>query len=298
MERQCMNNLEKGPEQIEKKTSQFKEVCWRLLRNKAAIVGFLILIVFIVFALFPGYIASYGYDDQLLSRRFKSPSREFLMGTDNFGRDIFSRVVYGSRTSLLVGIISTAIGAILGSFFGALAGFYGRGVDNVIMRIVDVLMAIPSILLALSIAAALGPGLFNVMLAVGIGAIPRFARTVHASVLTLKDQEFVEAARAIGGSDFRIIFRHIFPNCIAPIIVQATIGVAMSITNAASLSFIGLGVQPPIPEWGAMLSAGRQYIRDYWYIVTFPGVAIMLTIFSLNLFGDGLRDALDPKLKH
>ncbi len=293
-----MNNLEKGPEQIEKKTSQFKEVCWRLLRNKAAIVGFLILIVFIVFALFPGYIASYGYDDQLLSRRFKSPSREFLMGTDNFGRDIFSRVVYGSRTSLLVGIISTAIGAILGSFFGALAGFYGRGVDNVIMRIVDVLMAIPSILLALSIAAALGPGLFNVMLAVGIGAIPRFARTVHASVLTLKDQEFVEAARAIGGSDFRIIFRHIFPNCIAPIIVQATIGVAMSITNAASLSFIGLGVQPPIPEWGAMLSAGRQYIRDYWYIVTFPGVAIMLTIFSLNLFGDGLRDALDPKLKH
>ena len=280
-----------------KKTSQLYDIWGRLVRNKSAMAGLIILLILILTAIFADFIAPYGYDDQVLEDQFIAPCLEHIFGTDNFGRDIFSRVVYGSRISLQVGLISMGVAVILGCIVGSIAGYYTGLVDNLIMRIIDVMLAIPSILLAISIAAALGPGLRNVMIAIAIGSVPQFARIVRASILTVKEQEYIEASRATGASDLRIIVSHILPNCIAPIIVQTTLGVGNAILNAAGLSFIGLGVSPPIPEWGAMLSAARQYIRDYWWMLTFPGLAIMLTVFSLNVLGDGLRDALDPRLK-
>lgn len=280
-----------------KKTSQIYDIWGRLVRNKSAMAGLIILLILILTAIFADFIAPYGYDDQVLENQFIPPCLEHIFGTDNFGRDIFSRVVYGSRISLQVGLISMGVAVILGCIVGSIAGYYTGLVDNLIMRIIDIMLAIPSILLAISIAAALGPGLRNVMIAIAIGSVPQFARIVRASILTVKEQEYIEASRATGASDLRIIVSHILPNCIAPIIVQTTLGVGNAILNAAGLSFIGLGVQPPIPEWGAMLSAARQYIRDYWWMLTFPGLAIMLTVFALNVLGDGLRDALDPRLK-
>ena len=291
-----MKNDSQAPTK-KKKRSQWLAVWKRLKRNKAAMVGLAILVILVITAIFAPLIAPYGYDDQSLENRLQGPSAAHWFGTDNFGRDIFSRIVYGSRFSLQVGFIAVGIGAIAGGSLGAVAGFYGNKLDNVIMRIMDVLLAIPGILLAISIVASLGPGLTNVMIAVGIGAIPGYARIVRASVLTVRDQEFVEAARAVGTSDFRIVMKHIIPNAMAPIIVQATLGVAGAILSAAGLSFIGLGIQPPSPEWGAMLSEGRQFLRDNPHVTTFPGLAIMFTIFALNLLGDGLRDALDPRLK-
>ena len=280
-----------------RKKSQFKEICIRLRRNRAAMFGLSVILLLIITAVFAPFIAPYSYDGQNLKMANMFPSREHLMGTDNFGRDIFSRIIYGSRISLQVGFIAVGIGVLIGGTLGSIAAYYGGVADNVIMRFIDILLAIPGTLLAISIAAALGPGLTNAMIAVGVGTVPNYARVVRASVLTVKEQEFIEAARCIGVKDYKIILKHIIPNAMAPLIVQATIGVAGAILSAAALSFIGLGIQPPTPEWGAMLSAGRSYIRDYWHIVTFPGVTIMLTIFSLNLFGDGLRDALDPRLK-
>lgn len=282
----------------QKKRSQWLEAWRRLKQNNAALVGMFIISVLILSAIFADVVAPYHYDDQDLMRTFLGPSSEHLLGTDNFGRDIFSRIIYGSRISLMVGFIAVSISLVVGGFLGAVAGYYGGHLDNFIMRIVDILLAIPSILLAISIVASLGPGLRNVMIAVGISFIPTYARIVRASVITLKDQEFIEAARAVGASDMRIIAKHIIPNSLAPIIVQGTLGVAYAILSAAGLSFIGLGFQPPTPEWGAMLSQGRQFIRDYWHMTTFPGLTIMITIFGLNLLGDGLRDALDPRLKN
>ncbi len=282
---------------VYRKESQFSQTWRRLKRNKVALIGLGMLLILVIGAVFAAQLAHYGYDDQDVMRRFTFPCREFPFGTDNLGRCIYSRILYGARISLLIGIIATGMGAVAGSIFGALAGYYGGRTENCIMSFCDVLQAIPPLLLAIAIAAALGPGLFNMMLAISIGSIPRFARTLRASILTVKDQEFIEAAHAIGAGDARIIVKHILANCLAPIIVQVTLGVAGSIINAASLSFIGLGVQAPIAEWGSMLSSGRQYIRDYWFVVVFPGLAIMSTILALNLFGDGLRDALDPRLR-
>ncbi len=284
-------------EKVNKKQSQFKATWKRMSRNKFAMFGLAIILILIICAIFADIIAPYGYADQDLKRRFLPPSLEHPFGTDNFGRDVFSRVIYGTRISLQVGFVAVGIASIVGGLLGALAGYYGKLVDNAIMRVIDVMLAIPSILLAIAIAASFGSGLTNVMIAVGISSIPTYARIVRASVLSVREQEFVEAARATGASDLRIIFSHILPNAMSPVIVQATLGVASAILSAAGLSFIGLGIQPPIPEWGAMLSAGRAYLREYPHMVMFPGVTIMLTIFALNLFGDGLRDALDPRLK-
>ncbi len=281
-----------------RKNSQMKEIIGRLFRNKAAIVGLVILLILVVCAIFADGLAPYDYAAQDLKNRFVPPCFAHPFGTDNLGRDILSRIIYGSRISLTVGLASVCLAAVIGIFLGSIAGFYGGRSDNIIMRAMDVLLAIPSLLLAISIAATLGNGIPNLILAIGFGAAPTYARIVRASILSLKEQEFIEAARSVGASDFRIIFHHILPNCLAPIIVQMTLGVASAILSTASLSFIGLGIAPPTPEWGSMLSAGRQYIRDAWHIVTFPGAAIMITIFGLNLFGDGLRDALDPKLKN
>lgn len=279
------------------KHSQFKEIAMRLLKNQAAVFGFIVIVLFVLCALFPEKIARYGYDEQNLSAQFLRPSAQHWFGTDDYGRDIFSRVVYGSRISLTIGLVSISFSCLLGVLIGCLAGYYSSLTDNVLMRIMDIMLAMPSILLAIAIVTAMGIGLKNLIIAIGISTIPQYARIVRASVLSIKEQEFVEAARCIGASDWRIITRHILPNCMAPIIVQATMNIAIAILSAASLSFIGLGITPPTPEWGAMLSAGRPYLRNHWFIVMFPGLAIMFSVFAFNLFGDGLRDALDPKLK-
>lgn len=279
------------------KIRRIAEVWRRFKKNKLALVGLGMLLILIFCAIFADFLAPYGIDEQDLYNVLQTPSIAHLMGTDNVGRDIFSRLLYGSRVSLLIGFISVGIGLLFGGTLGAVAGFYGGHAETVIMRCMDIMLSIPSTILAISICAALGPGLINTMIAVGVGSVPSYARLVRSSVLTVKDQEFIEAARAIGGNDVRIIFRHIVPNILAPIIVQASMGVASSILAAAGMSFIGLGITPPNPEWGSMLSAGRGYIRDSPHMVLFPGLVIMMTIFAMNLFGDGLRDALDPRLK-
>lgn len=281
-----------------KKKSQIGEVWKRLKRSKTAMFGLFILIILVLVALGADFITKYSYDEQNLAMALQPPSKEYIFGTDEFGRDIFSRVVYGSRVSLQVGFIAVSVALLIGGGLGSIAGFYGGRVDNLIMRTMDILLSIPSTLLAISIVAALGSGLRNLMIAVGLSNIPTYARIVRASIMSIREQEFVEAARSAGTSDLRIVVKHLLPNCMAPIIIQATLGVAGAILTAAGLSFIGLGIQPPSPEWGAMVSSGRAYIRDFPHLTMFPGMAIMITILSLNLLGDGLRDALDPKLKN
>jgi len=207
------------------------------------------------------------------------------------------RMLWATRYSLFMGTVAVSVSCIFGGMLGAIAGYYGKGADNLIMRFMDILLAIPSMLLAIAIVAALGTSLVNVLLAISIAYIPTFARTVRAPVLTVKDQEYIEAAKAIGCSDLRIIFKYVLPNCMAPIIVQITLSIAGAILSIAGLSFLGLGIQPPTPEWGAMLSNARSYIRDSWHVTVIPGLGIMLTILALNVVGDGLRDALDPRLK-
>lgn len=286
-------------EDKKKKRGQWSEA-WRMLkRNKMAMVGLGILVVLVLLAVFADVIAD--YDEVAIkmntSIRLQGPSKDHILGTDELGRDIFARIIHGARVSLQVGIIAVGIAIIVGGTLGAIAGFYGGKLDNVIMRIMDIFLAIPSILLAISIVSALGSSMPNLMIAVGVSSIPSYARIVRASVLSIKDQEFIEAARAIGAKDSRIIIKHILPNSLAPVIVQGTLGVAGAILSTAGLSFIGLGIEKPAPEWGAMLSGGRQHLRDAWHVAAFPGIAIMITILSLNLLGDGLRDALDPRLK-
>jgi peptide/nickel transport system permease protein len=287
------------PKAKNKKRSQWAEVWRRLKKNKMAMAGLAILGVLVFCALFADVIADYQdvVIKQDLKARMEGPSAAHILGTDEFGRDIFARMVHGARVSLQVGLIAVGIAIIFGGSLGALAGYYGGKLDNAIMRLMDIFLAIPSILLAIAIVSALGPSLFNLMFAIGISSVPQYARIVRASVLSIRDQEFIEAARAIGANDFRIITKHIIPNALAPVIVQATLGVAGAILSTAGLSFIGMGIQPPAPEWGAMLAGGRQYLRYAWHITAFPGIAIMITILALNLLGDGLRDALDPRLK-
>ena len=290
---------QKTDETVSLKTrGQLGSIVSRFVRNKAAVLGFVILAALLLCVLFPSLIAPYGYDDQDLTRRWVSPCLEFICGTDQLGRCIFSRIVYGARISLAIGVSAVAVSCVIGTALGCIAGYYGDKVDNLIMRAVDIVLAIPNIMLGMSIVAALGISPTNLVLAIGIGGAGGFARMVRASVLSVKEQEFIEVARSIGASDARIVWRHLLPNCLAPIIVQISMNIGGSIIAAAGMSFIGLGIAPPSPEWGAMLSAGRQYMRDHWYIVTFPGIAVMLTVFAFNLFGDGLRDALDPRLKN
>lgn len=280
---------------MEQKQSQTKDLLRIFYKNKMAVMGFIIILAMVIIAVFAPLIATQAPEAQDLAMRFQSPSAEHFFGTDNFGRDIFSNVVYGARISLFIGLVATIISVIIGTIIGAVAGFFGGGVDNVLMRLVDIILSIPSLILAIAISAVLGTGIRNLILAVSLSSITNYARIVRASVLSVKEQEYVEAAKIGGASNFRLIFRHILPNCTGPIIVQATLGVGTAILQAASLSFIGLGVQPPTPEWGGMLSQGRSYIRDYPHMTIFPGLAIALTIFSLNLFGDGLSDTLDVK---
>lgn len=281
-----------------KKKSQGRAILKRFMKNRLAVFGFIILITLVLCALFPKYLSPYDPLKHNYRERFKPPSLAHPFGTDEMGRDILSRVIYGCRTSMNIGLLSVLISCVLGVLLGAVAGYYGGPVDNLIMRFIDILMAIPITMLGISIISALGLSLTNLILAIAIGNVAPYARLIRVSVLSIKEQEFIEAAIANGASDARIIFKYILPNCLAPIIVQATMSIALAIMSATGLSFLGLGVAPPTPEWGAMASAARTYIRDYWWLATFPGLAIMASVFAFNLFGDGLRDALDPKLKH
>lgn len=282
-----------------KKQNQFLQVWKRLLKNRSAVAGLIIITLFIALALCADLIADYEtvVIAQDIGQRLQPPSAQHWFGTDNYGRDIFARVVHGARMSLTIGIVSTLISVFFGGILGALAGFYGGKVDNLISRVMEALMCIPAILMALCIIAALGPSLINLMIAITVSQVPGFTRLIRSVIMTLRDADYVEAARSCGTSDARIIYRHIIPNAIGPIIVQATMAMADMILTAAGLSFIGMGIAPPTPEWGTMLSEGREQIRNAPYIITFPGLAIVLSALSFNMLGDGLRDALDPRLK-
>lgn len=302
-----MRNLEGKAVVANKKQRSLWQEAWRRFRkNRTAMAGLVFLSVLVVIAvttlvidlvtqneIYNNYVIN-----QDLVNRLQGPSVAHPFGQDEFGRDMLLRMLWGTRYSLFMGSLAIIFSLCIGGVLGAISGFYGKLTDSIIMRFMDILLAIPSMLLATAIVAALGTSLVNVLIAIGISYIPTFARTVRASVLTVKDQDYIEAARSIGCNDREIIFKYIIPNAMAPIIVQATLGLAGAILSIAGLSFLGLGIQPPTPEWGAMLSNARVYIRDAWHVTVIPGLGIMLTILSLNLMGDGLRDALDPRLKN
>lgn len=274
-------------------------IVWqRFKRNKLAMVGLVILLAMILAAVTADLYLDYEKDviGQSIADRLLPPGEGHIFGTDQFGRDVFARLIYGGRVSLSVGFLTVAISLAAGSLIGAVAGYFGGRTDMVIMRVIDVFMALPSILLAITIIAALGPSLINLLLAMGISQIPRFSRVVRSSVLSLKNQDYVTAARSCGCSHGWIIFHHILPNAMGPIIVQATNNMAVTILGISSMSFIGLGIQPPMPEWGSMLADAKEKMRYYPHLITVPGLAIILLVLALTFIGDGLRDALDPKL--
>lgn len=267
------------------------------LENKAAVVGGLIILFYIFIAVFAPILAPYHPHEINLSNKLMPPSAEHWMGTDDKGRDILSRILYGSRLSMGVGFAAVIFGAVFGITLGLIAGYYGKWLDSVIMRCMDVLLAFPGILLALAIVSALGPSLVNVTIAVGAFSVPLFARIVRGSTLEVKQLEYIDAIRSLGAKDGTIIFKHILPNILSPIIVQGTLRVATAILSAAGLSFLGLGAQPPSSEWGTMLSSGRDFLFTAPYIAIFPGLAIAFLVLGFNIFGDGLRDAFDPRMK-
>ena len=286
--------------QTYKKRSQVSAVWHRLKKNKLAMLGLFILCILIGLAVFADFIADYDtvVVGQDMSQRLLTPRLEHIFGTDQFGRDVFARIIHGGRLSLSLSIISMSVAVAIGACIGAVAGYYGGRVDDVLMRLMDILLAIPPMLMSISIVAALGQSMINLLIALAIAYIPVFARVIRSTILSIKGQEFVEAARACGTSNARIILRHIIPNAIGPIIVEATLTMGAAILVISSLSFMGLGIEPPAPEWGTMLYEGREVIRSSPYLVIFPGIAIALSVMSLNLLGDGLRDALDPRLKN
>lgn len=278
----------------------------RFKKNRLAVAGLVVILTLILVsigtlildwatdnAIYDAYVIK-----QNLPLKLAAPSLEHIFGCDEYGRDILFRLIWGTRYSLFIGMVSILIALVCGGMLGAIAGFYSGKVDNLIMRVMDVFLSIPSMVMAIAIVSALGTGTFNLLLSIAVPQIPRLARIVRASVMSVKDREFVEAARAVGGSDALIIFKYVIPNCLAPIIVQASLNVGTAILSIAGLSFLGIGVEAPAPEWGSILNAARTYMRDAWHISVIPGLVIMLTVLSLNLVGDGLRDALDPKLKN
>lgn len=281
------------------KSNQFKETFQRLCENKAALAGMVFLILLISVSICADFLFNYQETcvQQNIMERLQWPSWEHPFGTDEFGRDLLARVVHGSRISLSIGFTAVAFGLLVGGFLGTIAGYLGGWIDNIIMRACDVFLAVPMMLMAIVIVAALGASIINLVISLAIASVPTFARLVRSAVLTVRDMEYIEAAKAIGVKTPRTIVHYILPNCLGPIIVQTTLRIAATISNTAALSFLGLGVKAPQPEWGALLSSGREFIRDSGYLAFIPGLCIMLTILALNLLGDGLRDALDPRLK-
>lgn len=286
-----------GEEIYTKKRSFIRETWRRLSKNKLAMLSLIIIILIVLSCACASWIAPYEYDAINLSERLQTPSSEHLMGTDDFGRDILSRILYGGRVSLLVALCTVAVSIVISTILGATAGYFGGWYDNLIMRLTDVFMAIPGMLLSISVCASLGPGIINTGIAMTICNIPSLTRVVRSSTLLLRDQEYIEAANSFGSSRGHIIKRHIVPNILAPIIVQSSLKLGDAILSIAGLSFIGLGIQPPTPEWGSMLNSGKEFIRSFWPLVTFPGLMIAITMLAFNLLGDGLRDAMDPRLK-
>ena len=290
---------ERRAHQKYKKRSSLGMVWHQLKKNKGAIIGLVLILLVIILALCAPLIYDYKTDivKNHVRERMLPPSAEHWFGTDDLGRDILARVIWGARYSLAVGVVAVMFALVVGVTLGAIAGYVGGVFEDIVMRICDIFSSIPSVLLAIAVVSAMGKSTVNLMIAVGLASSAPFTRVARAAVLVVRDEEYIEAARAIGMRDWQIILDHILPNCVSQIIVQATLRVGSAIISAAQLSFLGLGVPAPAPEWGSMLSTGRQFIRDYSYMTLFPGLAIMLCVLSLNLLGDGLRDALDPKLK-
>ncbi|WP_413788957.1 ABC transporter permease [Psychrobacillus mangrovi] len=273
---------------------------WRSFsKNKVALVGAVIVLFFVFLAVFGPWLAPQGINEQSIKdHRLLPPSSEFWFGTDDFGRDIFSRIIHGARISLGVGFFSVIGSVVVGSILGIIAGYYGKWVDMIISRVFDVMLAFPSILLAIAVVSVLGPSLRNALIAIAIINIPNFGRLIRSKVLSIKEEEYITSAKAIGMKDIRILFSHILPNSLAPVIVAGTLAIASAIIEAAALGFLGLGAQAPAPEWGKMLADARMFLRNAPWTMIFPGLAIMLTVLGFNLMGDGLRDALDPRMKN
>lgn len=283
---------------IEKPESKLKQMWDALIQNKAAVVGMVVIIFLIFIAIFGKWLMPYdpNYGDMAINKQ--PPSAAHWFGTDEQGRDIFSRIIDGTRVSLSVGLQAVGFALVLGTVFGAVAGYKGGKIDTIIMRLMDIMMSIPDILLAITLMAALGRGIDKAVIAIGLVTIPEYARIVRGSIMSIKDSEYVQAAKVIGNNDFTIIFKHILPNVLSPIIVRATLGISAAILNTAALGFLGLGVQPPYAEWGDMLGRARSFIFEAPYMLIFPGIAITITVLAFNLLGDGLRDAFDPKSHH
>ena len=281
----------------EETVSPWKEAWQAFRKNRLALVGLGIVIFFIIIAIIAPIIAPFGFKEQQLTERLTAPSGKHWFGTDDFGRDIFSRIVYGARISLWVGLFSVLASAVAGTLLGIVAGYYGKWADSIISRMFDIMLAFPSILLAIAVVAILGPSLQNALVAIAVINIPNFGRLVRSKVLSVKQEDYIMSARAVGMKDSRILLHHILPNSVTPVIVQATLAIATAIIEAAALGFLGLGAQAPTPEWGKMLSDSKQYLVQAPWTLFFPGIAIMLTVLGFNLMGDGLRDVLDPKMK-
>ena len=279
------------------RSSQFQDVIYRILRNKSGMLGVIIILILIIMSIGAPIFTNYDPYEPSVLETLKMPSAKHIFGTDNFGRDIFSRMLYGGRYSLLIAVAATLVSTVIGMSLGAVAGFFGKKVDLFIMRFLDILQSIPSLLLAIAIQSALGAGAFNTMLALAVGGIAGSGRIMRSTVISIKGNDFVEAARATGSNNLRTIFKEVLPNTIAPVIINASLGVGGNIFGISGLSFIGLGVQGATPEWGSILAVGKGYIREFWPLVVFPAVALTLTIFGFNLLGDALRDALDPRLR-
>lgn len=280
-----------------KPSSPGREAWLRLKRNRLAVVGMVIIAILILTAIFADLIAPYGFEEQDYSAIKLKPCAGHIFGTDNYGRDIFSRVVYGTRISLPIGLITVFFAFLIGGILGAVAAYYGGRTDMIIMRILDIFQSIPPMLMAIAIAASLGTGAVNLVLAISLSTAPGRARIVRSSILSVKNNDYIESARAIGASSKRQLLKYMLPNALGPILTSITFSVATAILTVASMSYLGLGISAPTPEWGSMLSAARSFLRTQPHTLIFPGVAIMITVLALNLFGDGLRDALDPRLK-
>ena len=283
-----------------KKRSNVGEIWHRLRKNKLSMICLAVLVIMILGILFANVLSPYDYAEQDLTQRFALPSKEHWMGCDDYGRDLLTRLLVGGRDSLLIAILSVAIGIICGMVIGALCGFFGKRIDSTLMRIMDVIMSIPGMMLAICISVAMGSGVFNTALALAVGTIPIIARQLRSSTMLINSQEYIEAARSFGESNFKIIMTHVIPNCMAPIIVQASLYIGGAIMGIAGLSFLGLGVQPPTPEWGNILNNGLDFIYDFstrWHVIVFPALFIVVAELCFNLLGDGLRDAMDPRMR-
>lgn len=275
-----------------------QETWYRLRQNTGAMVGLVIIVLFVVVAAFAPLLAPSDPTAQVMADRKTPPlTNGYLLGTDDLGRDLLSRIIYGGRLSMTIGIVSVGIAMAGGVAIGTVSGYYGGVVDRIVMRFIDIMLAFPYVLLTIVIVAVLGPSLTNAMIAIGISQMPRYVRLVRASVMAEKESDYVLAERSLGTGDLELMFGSILPNSLAPVIVMATLGVGEAILSSAALSFLGLGAQPPTPEWGLMIASSREFVTNAWWIVTFPGIATLLAVLGFNLFGDGLRDVLDPKLK-